>query len=81
MGTREESLVYAAEVAGYDYKGAKDDARDFALPDGHRNAVRVRFNRETGEVMRNSGQVGVCAPWVLQDIFSIPRSPKRPRKA
>lgn len=42
------------------------------FPDGHKQAVRVQVNRDTGEPLFNEdGTVQIVAPWLLSDIFSI----------
>jgi hypothetical protein len=42
------------------------------FPDGHKEAIRVQMNRDTGEVINGSaGNPRIVAPWLLSDIFSV----------
>lgn len=71
IGTRAESLPFAGEIAALSYPNAKQDAKDLTLADGNRDAIRVQFDRETGEALRDkTGGVRICAPWLLCDVFA-----------
>jgi hypothetical protein len=66
IGTREESLPFVSAIECGNYHSAKDDARCVSLPDGHREAVRVRFDCDTGHALKTrSGNISICAPWLL----------------
>lgn len=69
-GTQAESLRFASELAACNYANAKADAADISLPDGNPSAVRIQFNRDTGEPGRwKDNSLRICAPWLLQQFF------------
>jgi hypothetical protein len=65
IGTIAETLAVINQV--------EERERPFChFPDGHKQAIRVQINRDTGEVINGSdGKPQIVAPWLLSDIFSV----------
>lgn len=57
--TKDEAITKRTDLS-------RDEIRQLSLPDGRRNALRIIKGG------KNDGLL--CNPWLLSDLFSVPRS-------